>query len=111
MIRRLTFLLVLTCATASPAAMVVKNLKCEYRTNPLGVDSPKPRLSWTLESDRRGDVQSAYQVVVKDDAGGELWDSGKVASDVSINIEYAGEPLAAGSRVSWKVRAWDRVGA
>ena len=27
------------------------HLRCEYRTNPLGLDVVQPRLSWVLESD------------------------------------------------------------
>jgi alpha-L-rhamnosidase len=93
----------------APAAWALSagELKCEFRTNPLGIDSPHPRLSWILTSPARADVQSAYQIVVSGDAG-TLWDSGKVASDESANIEYAGQPLAPGARLTWCVRAWDR---
>lgn len=41
------------------AEVTVANLKCEYLVNPLGIDEPKPRLSWTLESDQRGQKQIA----------------------------------------------------
>src|SRR5437660_1455495 len=74
-------------------------LRCEYRSNPIGIDAAKPRLSWTLESSRRGERQTAYQVLVcedeqdlKTDHGG-LWDSGKIHSDQTAQIVYAGKPL------------------
>ncbi len=117
--------LALPVATAvpGPAEVVLAsglratNLRCEYRVNPLGVDTPRPRLSWVLESERRGEVQTAYRVLVASDAEtlakgqGDLWDSGKVASARSAQVEYAGRPLAAGQRVFWKVRLWGREDA
>ena len=81
------------------------NLRCEFRVNPLGIDASRPRLSWVSESNDRGMVQTAYQVVVDG-----VWDSGKVVSDQSQNVEYGGKPLAAGTRYDWKVRVWDNTG-
>lgn len=45
-------------------AVTVADLRCEYRTNPLGIDVTAPRLSWKLESKARGARQTAYQVLV-----------------------------------------------
>lgn len=93
--------------------VTVTNLRCEYRANPLGLDIVPPRLSWQLQSDRRGARQTAYRIIAAADkraARNEqsiLWDSGKTKSDQSIHIPYAGEPLASGQRVWWKVRVWD----
>jgi hypothetical protein len=36
--------------------------KCEYKTNPLGIDVKEPRLSWKIASSRRAVKQSAYQI-------------------------------------------------
>jgi alpha-L-rhamnosidase len=83
-------------------------LRCEYLTDPLGIDTPKPRLSWALESSDRNQVQTAYQIVASDANGGVLWDSGKVASAQQLHVPYGGATLASGQRVSWTVRAWDR---
>ncbi|HRY47569.1 MAG TPA: family 78 glycoside hydrolase catalytic domain [Candidatus Paceibacterota bacterium] len=93
----------------------VSGLKCEYRINPLGIDAPQPRLSWVLESDRPGEVQTAYQIMVASSAAklarnrADLWDSGKVASSESIHVTYEGRPLRSGQRAFWKVRVWDRA--
>ena len=73
----------------------VGRLRCEYAVNPLGIDVPRPRLSWVLDAARRGVAQSAYQVRVRDDTG-EVWDSDRVASDQSIHVAYAGRPQLAG---------------
>jgi alpha-L-rhamnosidase len=97
------FALALTAfaAESTSPAVTVNDLRCEYRHDPLGIDAAKPRLSWILDSGR----QTAYQVVV-----GGLWDSGKVLSDQSINVEYAGKPLESRTRYDWKVRVWDADG-
>ena len=55
--------LLLASLTALQAAEVA-NLRCESLTNPLGIDVVKPRLSWVIESDRRGECQTAYQMLV-----------------------------------------------
>ncbi len=95
----------------------ITNLLCEYRANPLGMDVRQPRLSWQLQSDRRGAAQTAYQLRASGDpadlASGKnlLWDSGKVASDQSILVPYGGPALHSGQRVYWQVRAWDETGA
>lgn len=94
----------------------VTGLRCEYLPEPLGIESPRPRLQWLLESKRRGERQSAYQVLVassesalKDDRG-DLWDSGRVASDQQAQVKYGGRPLRAAQRCWWKVRVWDAAG-
>ena len=109
-------------------------LRCEYLKDPLGIDVAKPRLSWKIE-DRiqesevrsqktesriqnpgsqiaRGVKQTAYQVLVASSQDllrknqGDLWDSGKVESDQSLHVEYAGKPLISNMRCFWKVRVW-----
>jgi alpha-L-rhamnosidase len=91
-------------------------LRCEYLTNPLGIDAVRPGLSWRSESNQRGDRQTAYQVLVASSparlAGdqGDLWDSGKIESNQSVQILYAGQELASQMRCHWKVRVWDKDG-
>lgn len=99
------------------AGVIVGQLRCEYLDHPLGIDTPQPRLSWVLESRQRAQNQTAYQILVasserllKSDQG-DLWDTGKVASDQTLHVAYAGKPLASCQRCFWKVRAWDKNGA
>jgi len=101
--------------TASAALKPVAS-RCEYRANPLGIDEAQPRLTWRVESDERGQRQTAYQVLVassetllKRDSG-DLWDSGKLTSDQTVNVVYAGKPLASRQQCFWKVRVWDKDG-
>src|SRR5205814_9192455 len=65
----------------------------------------RPRWSWQLDDMRPGARQTAYQIVVDD-----LWDTGKVTSDQSVHIEYAGQALRSRQRCNWKVRIWDGNG-
>jgi len=102
---------------AQGGALTVSNLRCEYRINPAGIESPQPRLSWVLEAAQRGQRQTAYQVLVASsrenlDAGrGDLWNSGKVSSAENIQLGYKGKPLVSHQRCWWKVRVWDAGGA
>ena len=91
-------------------ALTATHLRCEYRTNPLGIDSLAPRLSWELRSSRNGEVQRAYQIIATPNKDGNnvLWDSGKVASADAIQVAYAGKKLTSGQRVFWRVRVWNR---
>jgi alpha-L-rhamnosidase len=62
-----------------------------------------------LESERRNERQRAYRVVVRTE-GDVLWDSGRVESDRSVHVVYAGKPLLSHTECRWQVRAWDRDG-
>jgi len=93
-------------------AVRVQDLRCEYKTDPMGIDVLRPRLSWRIEASGRAVTQSAYQVRA---AGGPndlaneeglLWDSGKVSSEQSIHVEYGGPDLRSRQVVSWQVRVW-----
>ncbi len=94
----------------------VTHLSCEYFTDPQGIDAKAPQLSWQLESDQRGQKQTAYRLLVassrqrlaKDE--GDLWDSGKVESDQSRHVAYKGTPLHSRMECFWKVRTWDKDG-
>ncbi len=110
----LTVVLFLCMATTVIAKTTVADLRCDYAVNPLGVDSANPRLFWELESNMRGQRQTAYQILVASSEknlardNGDLWDSGKVDSDETIQIPYAGLALKSFQRVFWKVRALDK---
>lgn len=96
---------------------IISNLSCEYRTNPLGIDVLKPRLSWQMQSSRRGTYQTAYQILAAsstaalNDSTAILWDSGFIESDQSIHVPYLGPTLVSEQRVFWKVNVWDETGS
>lgn len=88
------------------------DLKCEYASNPLGIDV-LPQLSWRLESDRRATRQIAYRIIVATSLDllqsnrGDVWDTGKVNSSKSTGICYSGRELISRQRYWWKVQIWD----
>lgn len=100
---------------ANIAAVQPYDLKCEYLENPLGIDIPKPRLSWKLGTVTgiRGRKQTACQILVSSsevllaENRGDLWDSGRIDTAESVNIAYGGVPLVAGQKCFWKVRFSD----
>jgi len=106
-------------AACAAAALQPGELRVEYRANPQGIDVAQPRFWWILTASNpraRGMRQTAYRILVASteralrDGKGDLWDSGKVASAESTQIEYAGRTLTSGSAAFWRVRVWDRDG-
>jgi alpha-L-rhamnosidase len=97
-------------------AAEIGEVRCEYRINPQGIDNPNPRLNWIILSNKRAETQTAYQVLVASSKEllsadtGDLWDSGRVQSNQSAEVEYAGKPLSSRTACFWKVRTWDRNG-
>jgi len=90
---------------------VVTGLRCEYETNPLGIDVTQPRLSWRIADDRIGAKQTAYQIQAGSSAGeADLWDSGKVETDQCTHVPFGGDVLRARQRVHWRVKVWDKDG-
>ena len=87
----------------------VTNLRVENLTNPLGIDTDKPRFSWMTSSNQQDVKQTAYQIIVNGDEG-ELWNSGKVASDEQLWIPYAGKQLKSGTFCTWKLKVFTNKG-
>src|ERR1039457_3722665 len=106
-------LILAVCPARAQTSPAIEGLRCEYLTNPLGIDVEKPRLSWISIQGARGWRQTAYRILaastpenLQKDTG-DLWDSGKVNSDRSTWVAYAGKPLTSGLQVYSKVRVWD----
>jgi len=112
-IQFLGFLLVLLIAFQTQAQQSqVSNLQCEYLVNPIGIDATAPRLHWQMTDNRKGAIQSAYQVIVGTDslqvvAGkGNCWDTGKVSGSEML-ISYQGKALQPFTKYFWAVTLWD----
>ncbi len=98
------------------SARAPQHLRVEYRTRPLGLDERVPRFSFELDDPRRGATQSACELAVGEDPQslakdeGVLWSSGRLETDATSQIEYAGPELVAGHTYWWKVRSFDAAG-
>lgn len=94
----------------------ISNLRVEGLTNPEGIDARQPRLSWELGGNKRNLQQTAYQILVASSEEklradeGDLWDSGKVSSDRSIQNPYQGKALKSRMQAFWKVKIWTNQG-
>ncbi len=105
------------CGAQQSGHLRAAGLRCEYLSDPLAIQESSPRLTWTVESPRRAERQSAYRILVASSPDalardtGDLWDSGKVESGATAHIPYSGKPLTSRTRCFWKVMAWDRDGA
>lgn len=90
----------------APTGLLCELLRHPERT--LITDS-EPELGFITSAVR----QSAYRILVASSSAtldtdqGDAWDSGKQASDQSIDIQYAGSALEPGKSYYWKVRTWD----
>jgi hypothetical protein len=115
--RKICLLFLLLPFGAFAQNLKVLNLQCEYKTNPLGIESAKPKLSWQMQSDVRNTTQRAYRVLVADDAAklannnADIWDSGKVPSNRSLQIACNGKAMQAAKTYYWKVMIWDNHGS
>ena len=98
------------------AQLSVVHLRCESRSNPLGVDVGQPKLSWQLQSKQQNVLQTAYRILVADDEVllkqniGNIWDSKQIKSSTSIQVAYAGKGLQSAKKYFWKVQVWDNKG-
>lgn len=123
-IRRKSFtLLIMTCLLSILSLIAACNrngekctpgdLKCEYLINPVGIDTPHPRLTWQMTDERRGAFQTGYRVILGTDSisvsenTGNIWDSGRIKSDRNL-IPYSGPPLVPFTKYYWRVILRDR---
>lgn len=111
---RIPWMLMMAAAHGiATAELVPVDLRSDGLAGGAAVSS-QPRLSWRVESEKRGQSQSAWQILVADSAEGlakdqgNVWDSGKQAATRSPHAAYGGKPLEPGKTYHWKVRSWDR---
>lgn len=112
----LTTLAVTAIATAMAAGLQVDQLRCEDAVAPAGIGTTQPRLAWIVTGNGHDRRQTAYQIHVAASLPQLLrgqpdrWDSGRVASNSTAHVRYAGRPLASRDVCFWRVRVWDEAG-
>lgn len=105
----LSLLLFVAFSAFAHAQLRVQKLLCENLTNPIGIDEIQPRFSWQLSGEGRNLKQTAYELKVLSGSK-TVWNSGKVNSDQSVFVEYAGKALEAGKKYTWQVKVYDQNG-
>ncbi|MCC5844331.1 MAG: family 78 glycoside hydrolase catalytic domain [Verrucomicrobia bacterium] len=98
--------------------MKLVDLRCEYLSDPMGIDVGVPRLSWKMLAppDVRNTLQTACEIraarvperLARNQA--DLWNSGWVSSSASTLVPYGGDPLVSNQFVFWQVRVKDQDG-
>jgi alpha-L-rhamnosidase len=98
--------------TSGASPLGATALTAEHRTDPLGLDTAAPRFGWQLTAGQNAQRQGAYELSVSTTsaATGDVWDSGRVASQQSLDVTYRGPALASLTRYYWRVRVWDSQG-
>ena len=82
---------------------------------PLAVEGT-PQFGWIVDDGDRGEIQTAYQLVVATQPttdtgdGHVVWTSGRVASGQQSYVDANALRLAPGREYFWTVRTWDRAG-
>lgn len=116
------------CAQAIADGLAPDGLTVEFLQGDMAVGdtvtsitTPTPKFGWIVNSTQKNDTQTAYQILVSSDSQSrgenqagignqaDIWESGKVASDASINIPYAGKPLLSNQTYHWKVKTWCKL--
>ena len=92
--------------------MRLRDVRVEYRENPIGLDVRKPRFSWKLDTEEYNTIQTAYQIYITyyDKADKKeivAWNSGKVESEQSVLVEYSGGALQAETQYKCVIQVWD----
>lgn len=107
------FILLLAGCTNRKQEIIVSDLRCENLSDPLGINTTKPRLSWKIKSEINGTSQQAFQILAAsdisllDEKNADLWNSGKTVSSSGVLIPYQGKELQSRSLCYWKVRIWN----
>lgn len=78
------------------------------------ITTSQPRFTWIPAGNET--MQNAWQIIVASgekklqNDEGDIWDSGKVDSELSVSVPYEGRPLKENATFWWKVRTWDQNG-
>jgi alpha-L-rhamnosidase len=123
-------LIISGCTTAGNSSLKFSKMLVEYAVNPVNIDNAHPRFSWIVtqevsdqkseikdqKSEIRNQKQRAYRIIVSSTLKNlnadkaDLWDSGRIESDETIQHEYLPDNLMSDCRYYWKVIVWDGEG-
>lgn len=79
-------------------------LKCEYLTEPIGIDNLRPRLIWTVDDPSAFTPGTNFSVIVSDSSGKEIWKSAQLGESKNM-VVYEGKPLEPFTRYEWALVA------
>ena len=98
------------CICSVVRAIEVKDLKCETKTNPIGITTARPSFSWTFVGDDKSPEQGGFRIMMATSIEKlkypDIWDTGPTSKSETGPYQYLGEPLKSGQKVYWKVTVW-----
>ena len=90
--------------------MQLSNLKTLHMRCPVGIGD-SPYFSWETVSGGEEAFQKSYEITVREtESGTVVWDTGRIVSEQSTFIPYAGEPLKSRTAYTWHVRTESDAG-
>lgn len=93
------------------SALIVRDAAAEHTAPALGIGTPRPRLSWRVETETRGWLQSAYELKISGDAGSGRNLTYLVESSSSTLVPWPFESLRSREAVSLEIRVRGLDGA
>ncbi len=113
-IKMILCLMLVACSLCS-FALKPEDTMCELLAKAalVPLTDATPEFSWSFAAPKKHGVQTAYQIQVASSTElfkldqSDLWDSGRVESDQSLFVSYAGESLKSGQTIFWRIRVWD----
>src|SRR5690348_12548780 len=102
-----------------PCDVRPQEVRVEWRQAPLGIDTSRPRFTWTLAArspGMRALEQSACRIIVASSRAaarsgrGDIWDSARVATAAPRAAPAHDLPLASHTPYWWAVQVWDGRG-
>jgi alpha-L-rhamnosidase len=110
----LTLILISLFGISFSQDLTLKDLTIDHKVNPIGIESRNPRFSWKISGPGHNIMQTAYSIKVSSDENFSnskiVWQSGRIASDESVLLEYKGPELKSGQKYYWQVMIWDNNG-
>jgi alpha-L-rhamnosidase len=84
----------------------ILTMRVEHLRDAIGIGTDRPRLSWIVETKARNWNQVGYEIEEYDPNGRLMHQTGRVASDQSVLLDWPFAPLQSRQQVSVRVRAW-----
>jgi alpha-L-rhamnosidase len=95
----------------APSEIRIASLTLEHLREPLGIGSPRPRLTWTVPAGAEDWSQTGYEIEVADpDEPARPVSTGRVSSAESVLVPWPAAELISRQRRLVRVRVWGTGG-
>jgi len=87
-------------------------IRVESTAEPVALNTIQPRFGWAIQQFARNTKQTHLQIQVSSSQAllkansPDFWDSGKIKSNQSVQVPYAGKNLTSATTFYWRVKIW-----